>query len=582
MTSKRKIITYWFLLLVPTIILVGIGYQLILHEQERINKSAVSTLSDRAKAISETIHITIADLESELTASLVEIPESDLKETLLLWAETNPIVRNVFIWSKEGTPGLQLPADGMESTGEERQFIKRYDALFSSRVPWQKTLRESLSEFQQGKEAPGSSESVSDRQYTTANTFTKKIDRLKTERRNLLKLAKAKSKPESSLQQSPSAVTIPPFQKQSGWIPWFAENRLFLLGWVKTRQEGPRFGVELELIAILSRIVTELPEINSGTSAYSLIGGNGQILHQSGSFPINKKQQPVITLPVSELLPHWKISVYLNKKGHGANKGFIYISCLLLGIFVIAIISGGALLTLQAQRNLKDAALKTSFVSSVSHELKTPLTSIRMYAELLQTGRMKKPEKVNHYLSVIVTESQRLTRLVNNVLDFGRLEEGKKKYHPDTIDLPELLHSIITNNQFRIEQSGLDLDVFIPEKKLPVTIDRDAIEQVLLNLIDNAIKYAGKGKKLIIEMKESDPQFYEITLRDFGPGVPAGQTEKIFEKFHRVDNSLTSRQPGSGLGLSIARRILRDLDGDLLYKPGETHGSCFIIKIRKN
>ncbi len=572
MTNKRKIIIYWLLLLIPTTLIVGAAYQLILHEQERISKAALYSLSDRATTVSESIQITIADIESELTASLFKIPENALKETLIQWSETNPLVRNVFIWGKNDTVKLQYPVDGMESTGEERQFIKRYDALFSERIPWQADKNKSQDEF-----AGRQNEQESDK-----NKFIKKIGKLKTERRKLLDLAKVKSTPDNYAGGSSVTVNEIAFKKQSGWIPWFAENRLFILGWVQNKKDGPLFGIELELMTILSRLVTELPEINSKNSAYALLGANGQVLHQSGAFPVDSNRKPALTIPLSDLLPHWGICVYLNKKGDGTNKSFIYISCLLLAIFVIAIVAGGALLTIQAQRNLKDAIEKTSFVSSVSHELKTPLTSIRMYAELLQTGRIKKTEKINHYLSVIVTESQRLTRLVNNVLDFGRLEEGKKNYHPDNINLSALLTEIVNINRLRIEKTGLNLEVIIPDSKIQAFTDRDAIEQVVLNLVDNAIKYAVNGEKLILSLEESDPLFFQITIQDFGPGIPSGQTEKIFEKFHRVDNSLTSRQPGSGLGLSIARRILRDLNGDLLYEPGDKCGCRFIIKIRKN
>ncbi len=555
--TNKKIIIYWLLLLVPTILIVGIAYQLILHEQERIDRSAIYSLSERVSTVSDVIQKTIADIESELATSLFKIPENNLKKTLSSWAENNPLVRNVFIWDRNSSIQLQFPTSGMESTNEERQFIKRYDALFTGRIPWQTIKNHTQDE-------------ISNHQN---NKFSEKVNKFSRERKKLLDLAK----PETSISESKKTD-----KKQSGWLPWLADNRFFIIGWVQAKKEGPVFGVELELVTILSRLVTELPEINSKNAAYALTGESGQILHQSGSFPITNNQKPEFTLQLSDLLPHWGISVYIDKKKGATSKGFIYISCLLLAIFVTAIVSGGVLLTVQAQRNFKDAREKTTFVSSVSHELKTPLTSIRMYAELLQAGRIKQPEKISHYLSVIVTESQRLTRLVNNILDFGRLEEGKKSYNKENLELSILLNEIVNIHKLRITQSGLELEVSIPYKEMPVHTDRDAIEQVILNLTDNAIKYAGMGEKLIISVEETDPEFYIISICDFGPGIPAEQTEKIFEKFHRIDNSLTSKQPGSGLGLSIARRILRDLGGDLQYMPGEKSGSCFIIKIRRN
>ena len=580
MTNRKKIILYWILLIIPSAIIVGVSFQLIRHEQERINQSALASLTDRSTAVSEYIRITVKDVETELTEPLFNIPENAEKRTLLAWAETNPLIRNIFICNDNKRKPL-YPIGGKESTNEERLFLQRYETLFSGKVPWESDKNSSLNELM----SPEKKIAAPPAKKTEKQDFVNDVGRFNKERLKLRDLAKMKSYPSDSSvlssQEEPQAEAVPVFQKQSGWTPWFTENRLCLIGWVRTKSGGPIYGVELELITILSRLITRLPKLNTPNSAYALIDGNNEIFHQSGTFPIDIKKSPILVRPLTDALPHWRINVYQNSDGFKKNNGFLYMATLLLALFIIAILSGGIMLTRETQRNFKDALEKTSFVSSVSHELKTPLTSIRMYAELLQSGRVTKTEKVSHYLSVIVTESQRLTRLVNNILDFGRLEEGKKKYREDAFDIGELLHEIADTHIIRIETSGLTPEVIIPENKMPVTTDRDAIEQVVLNLIDNAIKYAASGKKILMMIHETDPGFFRLSICDYGPGIPLDQREKIFEKFHRIDNSLTSKQPGSGLGLSIARRILRDLGGDLLYEPSETYGSCFVIKIRK-
>jgi signal transduction histidine kinase len=261
-----------------------------------------------------------------------------------------------------------------------------------------------------------------------------------------------------------------------------------------------------------------------------------------------------------------------------SGQSFFLLSVLLLSIFVAAIILGGSLLTWQAHRNMVSAQQKTSFVSNVSHELKTPLTSIRMFAELLQEDRIKDPAKKGHYLKVIVAESQRLTRLVNNVLDFSRLEQGRKQYQLKELELSGYLRYIVETQRLRVQEAGMVLDNKIPEAEYTVHTDEDAIEQVLLNLLDNAIKYAAEGKELTVDLVAQDDHV-KVSVMDRGPGVPAKHRTRIFEKFHRVDSSLTSRHPGSGLGLSIARTIMRDLNGDLLYEPRDGGGSCFSVLI---
>jgi len=285
-----------------------------------------------------------------------------------------------------------------------------------------------------------------------------------------------------------------------------------------------------------------------------------------------------LSVPLAPQLPHWQVGVHVidHVLAKQAAREFVLFSGMLLAILICALLAGGFLITWQAIRHIKDARQKTTFVSNVSHELKTPLTSIRMYAELLQEGRVKDAAKQKKYLEVIVDESQRLTRLVNNVLDFSRIEQSRKKYHLVQIELPGFLNHFIDAHRVRLEKAGLDIQNHTSNKECTATADRDAIEQVLLNLIDNTVKYAASGKEIqfILDRQE---EFCRVQIRDRGPGVPAGQRQKIFEKFHRVDDTLTAQQPGSGLGLSIAQKILRDMHGDLLYEECQGGGSCFVV-----
>jgi signal transduction histidine kinase len=130
----------------------------------------------------------------------------------------------------------------------------------------------------------------------------------------------------------------------------------------------------------------------------------------------------------------------------------------------------------------------------------------------------------------------------------------------------------------RLRQSGLELTYRIPNRPLSVQADRDAIEQVLLNLIDNAIKYAAQGGELTVELQQME-NLAQVLIMDSGPGVPASEQKRIFQQFHRVDNNLTCNRPGCGLGLSIARRLLQDMHGSLLYRPREGGGACFIMQL---
>lgn len=570
MTSKPSIIIFWALFLVPTLIMAGIAFGLLSHEQERISRSAIHTLSEKAKTISETIHLTVEAVQENLTQSLLEVDSDQIKNRLIEWEETNPLVRNVFVYKKNHD--LDYPVRGMESTLEERQFISRYDSLFSGRIKFdfnedpskeEATINNAVNAY------PGS------RRYDS-------VPQKKTEssRQKLVALSRVAQKTTASVPQTlfyeePEQRLI----KKSGWIPWFSENHLHILGWVQKFENGPVYGIELELMTLLSRLVVDFPKLSEKEAALVLMDGNGNFMHQSGSLMVDPKEKPVAVTAISNLLPHWQIAVFVDDKGFGTGRGFFYISVMLLGVFIAAIVSGGILLTRLTLQNMKDARQKTSFVSSVSHELKTPLTSIRMYAELLLSKKIQDENKTQTYLSVIVSESQRLTRLINNVLDFGKLEQGKKAYHLTRFKMDVFLSQIIETHSIRMQNQGFDIITQIEQGDFTVKTDCDAMEQVVLNLLDNALKYAGEGKFIKFVLKKEEP-FVLLKICDDGPGIPKSQQVMVFEKFHRVDNSLTSKQPGSGLGLSIARQILRDLDGDLLFEPMPGNGSCFTARIK--
>ncbi len=577
MMHKRSIILYWLLLLVPTVLIGAAVFQLLRHEQERINQQAQSSAQERVQAIGDTLQVTIGSVEDELTEALLSIPTDSLTETLSAWEAHNPLVRNAFIWSPQS--GLVSPQPGPSATSEERQFISRYSALLSGRIPWKEAETESTGSAPLASSLSKQATSSFERQDEEApSTFVQNIREFKSEQQKLVKMAQG----DISAYSGSAEATNMTSPEQVGWIPWFAENSLYILGWVQKRPDGFVYGVELELMTLLSRLIAVFPSPASVPKGlvYALMDGSGRILHQAGETVLESGTRPDLTIPLAPYLPHWQVAVYFSDGSilTRSGKGFIILTGLLLAIFIVAIFLGGSLLMRQAHRNMTDARQKTSFVSNVSHELKTPLTSIRMYAELLAEGRIKKPEMKMHYLQVIVAESQRLTRLVNNVLDFSRLEQGRKKYHIEKLDMAKFLHELLEAHKLRVQEAGLTLKKDIPNHPIMVDIDRDAIEQVVLNLIDNALKYAAVGKELFIRL-EVRGGLCELQVMDRGPGVPSAHQTKIFEKFHRVDDSLTTQKPGSGLGLSIARRLMRDLGADLLYRARKEGGSCFAVLI---
>ncbi len=401
------------------------------------------------------------------------------------------------------------------------------------------------------------------------------------EQRSSLYALSREAVPAASGQQEQIQNPSQSLQAETGWIPWFSDNRLYILGWVQPIPEGIVFGVELEMMTLLSRLVTDFPINSRDGTVMVLMDDNGNPIHRTGT--LSGDQDPaandaVARVDVSHHLPHWTLGVYVDKKAISGTRSFLALSLILIGILITAILSAGVLITRLTLEQIKDARQKTSFVAAVSHELKTPLTSIRMYAELLLSKRVIDSSKKQGYLEVIVTESERLTRLINNVLDFGKLEQGKKEYRPVNFDMAGFLKDLIHTNRIRLQKTGLKVITEFAPGPFPVSTDRDAMEQVVLNLLDNALKYAGKGE-FIKFILDKTPDTVRLTIQDDGPGIDPSSRKRIFEKFYRTDNSLTAAQPGSGLGLSITRQMLRDLGGDIILDPDIKQGAGFTIRI---
>ena len=312
---------------------------------------------------------------------------------------------------------------------------------------------------------------------------------------------------------------------------------------------------------------------------YVLRDDKGRVVHQAGKVPATETV-PVARIPLaSALLPGWEVLAYLAYVPVESGGGFVFIGLMLAAILVVAIVAAGSLLLWQARSSAADAAQKTSFVANVSHEFKTPLTTIRLYSELLEQGRVAEGEKRGEYLRTIGRETQRLARLVNNVLDFSRLEQGRKKYQCEALDLTAVLAQLLDVHAPRIAESGLVLKRELPVGAVSVTTDRDAVEQIVLNLLDNACKYAATGGEVVVALRLPNGGGTEMCVSDRGPGVPSAHRERIFEKFHRVDETLTAEKGGAGLGLSIARQLARGVGGELRYEPRVGGGAMFVLTL---
>jgi len=250
---------------------------------------------------------------------------------------------------------------------------------------------------------------------------------------------------------------------------------------------------------------------------------------------------------------------------------------LLLTACVLSLLVIGVALTLRAAtREMKLAQAKSAFVSNVSHELKTPLALIRLFAETLELGWVKNAEKTQEYYRIINQESRRLTRLINNILDFARIEEGRREYRFAATNVAEVIDEVLRSYEYQIISAGFDLRAEISPNLPLVMLDRDALAQAALNLLNNAIKYSTEVKRITVRVSAREDRV-AIEVADCGIGIPRAEQQKIFEKFYRVGSGLTHNTKGSGLGLALVKHIVEAHRGRIAVESAPGKGSKFTI-----
>ena len=243
-------------------------------------------------------------------------------------------------------------------------------------------------------------------------------------------------------------------------------------------------------------------------------------------------------------------------------------------LFFFALLLAGSYFTARAvQRELEVARLKSDFVAMVSHEFRSPLTAIRQLSELLKRGRAPTEEKRQEYYSLISSESGRLSRLVENLLDFSRIEEGRKQYRHERFESAEWLRELVS----RFEKQNVSLA--IPPDLPPIAGDRMALTSAVDNLLDNAVKYSPPGSPVVCEAESGGGEL-TICVRDRGCGISREDRAHVFEKFYRGRGEISRQVKGAGVGLSLVRQIVEAHGGKVDFESGPGEGTVFRIRLK--
>jgi signal transduction histidine kinase len=351
-------------------------------------------------------------------------------------------------------------------------------------------------------------------------------------------------------------------------ISWKDGNATLQLGYFKlppTFQQSQvlALGYQIENEYILSTVLPEiLMSVDLGRDVF--VG----ILDERDSLLYPQQDQLVKNYLVAEnfsqLFVTWKVALF-DQDGKSieqlvGRERQLYLA-LFIGIIVVMLI--GIVFTVRAVVHESEVSrIRSEFVSNVSHELKTPLALIRMFGETLDTGVVTDEKKRREFYSIIRKESERLTHLINNVLDFSKVDSGTKEYNFEKADLVEVVRNSLEAYKFHVRDLGFEIENKLPGKLVMPKIDKDAISQVLLNLLSNAVKYSEDRKYIGVEVGKNSTSAL-ISVIDHGEGISKGELKKIFDKFYRVHTNNTKKTGGSGLGLTLAKHMIEAHGGTI-------------------
>jgi two-component system phosphate regulon sensor histidine kinase PhoR len=364
-------------------------------------------------------------------------------------------------------------------------------------------------------------------------------------------------------------------EDRRGHVHLVLDGRPYLFGY--TRKQAHRLPyyvvVETDLLHLVASVFPQFFGLVS-PRLYQVVDDNDELVYGAPFF--GGGGSAAIELRFAETVSRWRLRVTQRDPSASAARGRRKaIDLVLIGMALAVITSGLVLLLLAVRRERRANALKSEFISNVSHELKTPLSIISMFGEMLASGRVKGPAQATEYAEVIWRESVRLARLIDNVLDFAKIERGVDVYEFAEGDVAEVCARAVELSSHRLHNAGMTTVVDLPAE-LPARIDGNALTLAVLNLIDNAIKYAADGERIELSARAAGGRI-EIVVRDHGPGIAADEHARIFERFYRAKAVRLQPIRGSGIGLALVEHIAVAHGGGVKVASEPGQGATFTL-----
>ena len=363
-----------------------------------------------------------------------------------------------------------------------------------------------------------------------------------------------------------------------GWHTWYHGNGRNFLYWNNQISPPATSGFEVDQSAFLSELIQSLPTDALANGRIVLLDESSYPIYQWGRYEPSEGAARFIEIPAPVPLESWRLAYFVPEAILATPSSHQS------GVFKAGLVGLGALILLLGgyfywanSRAMREASQRVSFVNQVSHELKTPLTNIRLYAELAETKLDPNDEETQGCLDVVVAESGRLSRLIQNVLTFAEQQRENLTLHASEISPDEVISNVIETFQPAFTEATLIPDLHL-KAETPLSLDRDVCEQILSNLVSNVLKYALEVGMLSISSQLEDGAVV-IRVQDHGPGVPANWKRRIFTPFIRMSDRVTDGVAGTGIGLSIARDLAERRGGSLELE-STNQGATFRVTLR--
>jgi len=514
---------------------------------------------------------------------------SKAKDQYRILSEQNQEAR-----SSDGTPlkiiGFFRLAETYASLGEEDNEVKTLLALFEeltlgpgvfdSREFYLESVRAGLDRISQERVLGRSEQDRWDRLKLEDKTRTERIRRLEGARQALLSQLDLDASPDGKNNGSPGPDSAPGSHLTTRDEDGTPHRLGYLFLPSKTALPGRRvLAYEIDKTYVLTELFPRLlGREEAGESIRAgLYSEAGPLTSLPDALP---PAQALAIENLSEYFPWWSLALF-DTRGKSIDqlvqREMRLYGAVLLGIAVL--ILSGIIMTLRAATHEAETVrLRSDFVSNVSHELKTPLSLIRLFGETLESDQWMDDGKRREYLRIIARESRRLTHLIDNVLDFSKIDSDRREYVFERGDLVKVISDTLEAYRFYLRDQGYEYDISLPPGPIFTSMDEDAIGQALLNLLNNAEKYSGEQKYIGVKMALHGDQAL-ITVEDRGPGIPPSDLKHIFEKFYRGGRGPAREVQGCGLGLTIVKSTVEGHGGHISVESDLGGGSRFIITL---